>query len=256
MNCGKPVGAARADGVTGNGLPVACRWVCYDRGMCGRYTLTKPKELLKRFPNIQLPMNCAPRYNIAPTQPVLAVTNAKPEEFQPMHWGLIPSWAKDPSIGSRMINARAETLREKPAYRTAFRRRRCLVPADGFYEWKPGPAKTKTPTYIRMKSGEPFMIAGLWEVWTGPDGEEIPSCTLVTAEPNELVKPIHDRMIVILPEEHFAHWLDPSERPPDALETLLKPYPADEMEAYAVSTAVNSPKHDTPDCIEPAGASE
>jgi putative SOS response-associated peptidase YedK len=191
-----------------------------------------------------------PRYNIAPTQPVLAIANDHPDRVAHFRWGLIPSWAKDASIGSRLINARAETLAEKPAFRTALRRRRCLVPADGFFEWRMS-GKSKTPMYFRLKTGGLFAFAGLWDVWHGPDGSEIPSCTLITGQPNELVKPIHDRMPVILPSEHYEQWLNPGEQEPAALHAMLVPYPASEMEAYPVSRAVNSPKNDSPQCIEP-----
>ena len=225
--------------------------------MCGRYTLTKPKDLGPYFPNVELPPKEAlrPRFNIAPTQPVMALANNRPERFDYFHWGLIPSWAKDPSIGNRMINARAETLAQKPAFRSALRRRRCLVPADGFYEWrKEADGKTKTPMYIRLKSGEPFAFAGLWEVWHAPDGSVVPSCTLVTGEPNEVVRPVHDRMVVILPRDRYDQWLDPGEQRAAKLEELLKPYPAEEMEAYEVSRTVNNPKNDVPACVaSPAG---
>ena len=224
--------------------------------MCGRYSLTKLENLLRQFtflrvfPDLVPDPPDPPRYNIAPTQSVLVVANNHPDRLQHFHWGLIPSWAKDASIGSRLINARAETLAEKPAFRTALRRRRCLVPADGFFEWRKGPGTTRTPMYIRMKTGEPFAFAGLWDVWHSPDGSEVFSCTLVTGEPNELVKPIHDRMPVILPREHYETWLNPKEQEPAALIDVLRPYRASDMEAYPVSRAVNSPKNDSPQCIE------
>ena len=157
--------------------------------MCGRYTLINLAALTQAFPWIVgEPPEQPPRYNIAPTQPVLVVANNHADRFEHFHWGLIPSWAKDPSIGNRMINARAETLAEKPAFRTALRRRRCLVPADGFYEWKKDAGgKTKTPMWITMKSGGVFAFAGLWDAWHAPDGSVVPSCTLITTEPNELM---------------------------------------------------------------------
>jgi len=226
--------------------------------MCGRYSLTKLENLLRQFTFLRefpgpvpLPPDL-PRYNIAPTQPILVIANNHPDRLQHFHWGLIPSWAKDPAIGSRMINARAETLATKPAFRTALRRRRCLVPADGFFEWRVGPGKTKTPMYIRLKRGEPFAFAGLWDVWHSPDGSELPSCTLITGEANELVKPIHDRMPIIVPKADYEKWLDPKEREPEELNDVLRPYPASEMEAFAVSRAVNSAKNDSPQCVEPA----
>ena len=226
--------------------------------MCGRYTLFRLEQILQQFPFItSVPQDAKPRYNVAPTQPVLAVANSRPDRLDYFHWGLIPSWAKDRAIGNRMINARAETLAEKPAFRTALRRRRCLVPADGFYEWRKEPdGKTKTPVYVRMKSGEPFMFAGLWETWHDPDGggSEIPSCTLITTTPNAVMQSIHDRMPVILPREHYAAWLDPGERPADELTRLLGRYPPEAMEASPVSRLVNSPANESAGCIEPAAA--
>jgi putative SOS response-associated peptidase YedK len=226
--------------------------------MCGRYSLTKLEELLRQFTFLRLlpgPVPVPPdmpRYNIAPTQPVLVIANNHPDRLEHFHWGLIPSWAKDPSIGPRLINARAETLAEKPAFRTALRRRRCLVPADGFFEWRVGPGKARTPMYFRLKTGEPFAFAGLWDVWQGPDGSLVQSCTLITSEPNELVKPIHNRMPVILPAVDYEKWLDPGEQEPGMFQGLLRPYPASEMLSYAVSRAVNSPRNDSPQCVEPA----
>src|SRR5688500_11967104 len=210
--------------------------------MCGRYTLVKLNELLLRFPNILPPTGIAPRYNIAPTQPVLVIPNNHPDRFELFHWGLIPSWAKDTAIGNRMINARAETLAEKPSFRTALKRRRCLLPADGFYEWRKEPdGKTKTPIYIRLKSGEPFMFAGLWDEWHSPDGSVLPSCAVITTRPNELMASIHDRMPVILSKDELRQWLDPAEQEPERLTALLKPFPAERMEAFPVSRTVNNP---------------
>jgi len=167
-------------------------------------------------------------------------------------WGLIPSWSKDPSIGDRMINARAESLAEKPSFRNAFRRRRCLILADGFYEWKQVPeSKTKQPFYIRMKDSLPFAFAGLWEIWVSPDGSEIRSCTIITAQPNELVATIHNRMPVILSEEAYDLWLAFGDKPVDQLEKLLVPYPDNEMQAFPVSPMVNSPQTDAPELIKP-----
>ncbi len=192
-------------------------------------------------------------YNIAPSQPVAVVANDGKNTLDYYLWGLIPSWAKDPSIGSRMINARSETLSEKPSYRNAFRRRRCLVLADGFYEWKASPAKkSKIPMYIQLKDGKPFALAGLWEDWQGPEGSRILSCTIITTQPNSFMKDIHDRMPVILPESAYAAWLDPVEANPALLQPLLQPYPADAMRAYEVSTLVNSPGNELAACILPA----
>ncbi|HEV2293709.1 MAG TPA: SOS response-associated peptidase [Tepidisphaeraceae bacterium] len=225
--------------------------------MCGRYTLVRLADLGDLFPWItdDAP-DAPPRYNIAPTQPVLAVSNDAPDRYDFFFWGLVPPWAKDTSVGSRMINARAETLAERPAFRNAYRRRRCLIPADGFYEWKkppPGGKATaaKTPMYVRMRSREPFAFAGLWETWSAPDGSELRSCTIVTTSPNKLMAPMHDRMPVILPRDKFAAWLHEGERSPQELNPLLAPYPDEAMEAGPVSTLVNSPKNDLPDCIAP-----
>lgn len=221
--------------------------------MCGRYTLSKLEQLLRQFPGIlELPAELVGRFNIAPTQAVPVVADASPDRLQFMHWGLVPSWAKDPSIGSRMINARSETVAEKPAFRAALKRRRCLIPADGFYEWrKQADGKTKTPMYIRLKTGEPFAFAGLWETWHDPAGGELVSCTVLTTSPNALMESIHDRMPVILPSDAYAAWLSREENV-DAVTPLLRPYPADEMEAYAVSRRVNSPRNDDSRLLEPA----
>lgn len=221
--------------------------------MCGRFTLTvDPAQIQAAFPWLEVPPGVTPRYNIAPTQPVAVVTNNGENRLDFFVWGLIPSWAKDPEIGSRMINARAETLAEKPSFRTAFRRRRCLVLADGFYEWRQEPgAKAKTPMYIRMESGEPFAFAGLWESWNSPDGSNILSCTIITTEPNALTAKIHNRMPVILPSEAIGEWLDPGERKPEELNRFLQPYPANEMIAFPVSRLVNSPQNESPECIAP-----
>jgi putative SOS response-associated peptidase YedK len=221
--------------------------------MCGRFSLTADVNAVqKTFPWVNVPPELTPRYNIAPTQPVAVVPNDGRNTLDFFNWGLIPSWAKDPSIGSRLINARAETLTEKPAFRTAFRRRRCLILADGFYEWQQNPdRKSKTPMYIRLASGEPFAFGGLWEEWHSSDGSTILSCTIITTEPNDLAAPIHNRMPLILPEEAYATWLEPGEGNVSTLSKLLKPYPASEMQAYPVSQLVNSPANDIPEIVQP-----
>ena len=168
-----------------------------------------------------------------------------------LRWGLIPFWAKDPAIGNRLINARAETVAEKPSFRSAFAKRRCLVVADGFYEWRPE-GKRKVPVYIFLKSKKPFGFAGLYENWKDPGGREIRTCTIITTEANDLVRPIHDRMPVILPEGVEDRWLDPSEGSRERLQAILTPYPAGEMAAFEVTSIVNSAAHDAPDCITPA----
>jgi putative SOS response-associated peptidase YedK len=219
--------------------------------MCGRFTLTvSPEQLAETFAWLEIPTGIAPRYNIAPSQPVAVVANDGQNRLDFFTWGLIPSWAKDPSMGSRMINARAETLVEKPAFRAAFRRRRCLILADGFFEWKQEPGrKSKTPMYIRLKSGRPFAFAGLWENWNAPDGSHILSSTIITTAPNALVQSIHNRMPVILPSAAYPLWLATEELPTANLQALLQPYPADEMEAYPVSTLVNNPANELAECV-------
>jgi putative SOS response-associated peptidase YedK len=220
--------------------------------MCGRFTLAaNKKKLAEAFSNFTPPDELPPRYNIAPTQPVAVVANNGENKIEYFHWGLIPFWAKDPTIGNRMINARAETLAEKPSFKNAFQRRRCLVLADGFYEWRKNPNKTKTPMYIQMESRDPFAFAGLWESWRSPEGETVLSCTIITTEPNELMTTIHNRMPVILPSETYEQWLDPAEQKAEQLQGLLKPYPAELMVAYPISTLVNNPSNDMPDCIAP-----
>jgi putative SOS response-associated peptidase YedK len=224
--------------------------------MCGRFTLTiDPADLQEAFPWLTVPQGITPRYNIAPTQPVAVVPNNSSHKLDFYIWGLIPSWAKDPEIGNRLVNARAESLAEKPSYRSAYRRRRCLVLTDGFYEWKQIPgSKSKTPIYIQLQSGKPFSFAGLWDLWNSPDGSQIYSCTIITTEPNSLMATIHNRMPVILPSEAYSQWLDPSEQRPEDLQKFLKPYPAEEMKAFPVSRLVNSPENDTPQCIQPVNA--
>jgi putative SOS response-associated peptidase YedK len=224
--------------------------------MCGRFTLSiDPGELQDMFPGFVNQSTFTPRYNIAPTQPVAVITNSTVPQLEYYLWGLIPSWAKDPEIGSRLINARSETLAEKPSFRSAFRRRRCLIPANGFFEWKAVPGeKSKTPMFIHLKTRKCFAFAGLWEIWSSPDGSEIRSCTIITTQPNELMQSIHSRMPVIIPSAAYRDWLDPEERAPESLIKWLTPYAADEMEAYPVSRLVNSPQNDVPECIQPLKA--
>ena len=222
--------------------------------MCGRFTLTiNPADVQEPFVDYTFPKQFAPRFNIAPTQPVLAVPNDEQNRADFLVWGLIPMWAKDPSIGSRMINARAETLEEKPAFRSSLKYKRCLILADGFYEWKGAPGKkVKTPFFIHMKDRRPFAFAGLWDSWTSPDGSQIKSCTIITTEPNELTGIIHNRMPVILHPRDYGKWLDPAPQSPEQLKPLLRPFPADMMDAYPVSTLVNAPANDTPELVVPA----
>jgi putative SOS response-associated peptidase YedK len=221
--------------------------------MCGRFALTiDPVDLQDAFPDFKFPAQYALRYNIAPTQPILALPNDGSKEAGFFIWGLIPSWAKDPTIGNRMINARAETLAEKPSFRSAYKYHRCLIFTSGFYEWQVQPGgKTKIPHFIHLITGEPFAFAGLWENWESPDGSRIHSATIITTEPNELMGKIHNRMPVILPHDVYAQWLDSSPKQPSSLQSLLVPFPAVRMEAYPVSTLVNSPAYDQPECIVP-----
>ena len=210
--------------------------------------------MIERFSFRGLDLPFRPRFNIAPTQGVLTVIKEGPENTgQFMKWGLIPFWAKDPSIGNRMINARAETVVEKPSFRQAFQKRRCLVIADGFYEWKVVPGG-KIPMRIALKSGEPVGFAGLWETWKNPEGDTVQSCTIITTASNAIMEPIHNRMPVILPREAEDVWLDVSVPSNSGeLRELLVPYSAAEMEAYEVSTLVNSPKNDVAEVLARTG---
>jgi putative SOS response-associated peptidase YedK len=221
--------------------------------MCGRFTLTTPAQTLAvQFNLVEVPA-LEPRYNIAPTQPVAVVrlgSESTERELALLHWGLIPFWAKDASIGSRMINARSETVAEKPSFRTAFRRRRCLVLADGFYEWQKLDGG-KQPMYVGLHDREAFGFAGLWERWEGTGNGVIESCTLLTTEPNELLRPIHNRMPVILKPTDYDLWLDGQVEEAERLQALLRPYPSEGMQAYAVSRWVNSPRNEGPECIVP-----
>jgi putative SOS response-associated peptidase YedK len=223
--------------------------------MCGRYSLSIDFDVLEdRFTfrgGVQIPLRT--KYNIAPTQEVLTVVNDGSEnQAQVMKWGLIPFWAKDPKIGSRMINARAETVVEKPVFREAFNKRRCLVVADGFYEWEKTPGG-KVPMRIVLKSGEPFGFAGLWSTWKSPDGQSVKSCTIITTIANSLMEPIHDRMPVILSREAERDWLDVTQSDTAELRELLVPYAASEMETYQVSALINSWKNESPDVTARVG---
>ena len=237
--------------------------------MCGRYTLTTPKQILKEafdLTDVQsLVQLSKPRFNIAPTQNVVVIANRPPEagrQVEFFRWGLIPFWAKDMKIGSSLINARSETVAEKPSFRAALTRRRCLVLADAFYEWRAAPAgeKGKIPTCIRMKSHAPFAFAGLWETWTDPAanstegaaGSDVHSCTILTTAPNPLLAEIHDRMPVILRKDQYSAWLDPREKKADELRDLIASYPGGEMETFPVSKLVNSPGNDQAECVNPA----
>ena len=222
--------------------------------MCGRYTLKSGKDAIATLFSLAEKLEIEPRYNIAPTQQIPVVLEDSSDDgrtLEMMHWGLIPSWAKDPSIGARMINARAETVSEKPSYRSAFKKRRCLIVADGFYEWKKTDAG-KQPYYLRLKDESPFGFAGLWESWSMDGGEELRSVTIITTEPNEVAAEIHNRMPVILPPDLYDAWLETDNDDQEELLSMLSPYPAEEMEAYPVSKRVNRPANDEPGVLEPA----
>lgn len=244
--------------------------------MCGRYTLAaQPQELAAEF-ELAVPIEVRPRYNIAPTQnvPIVRLDEragpASSSKAQTMavvrqadagsgrrldilRWGLVPHWAKDAKIGYRTINARSETVATQPAFRGPFRKRRCIVPASGFYEWQKTDAagkKPKRPHYVRRRDGRPMALAGLWDLWTGPDGEVIESFTIITTNANELVRPCHHRMPVILAPEHYDLWLDPR-APIDRLKTLLAPCPSEWLEMVPVGRQVNNARFDDPSCITP-----
>jgi len=220
--------------------------------MCGRFSLWLTlAELQEQWPNFIFPKSIPPRYNIAPTQNVAVVTNQGAGNVDFFRWGLIPFWTKDVAHSKPLINARAETVSLKPAFREAYQRRRCLILADGFYEWQAIPdSKTRTPMYIYMASGQPFAFAGLWEVWQA-DNTPIFSCTIITSRPNQLIAPFHNRMPVILPPSAYERWLNPHEQTSGSLDDLFQPYPADEMRLYPVADIVNSPMNDQPECIAP-----
>ena len=223
--------------------------------MCGRYTVTATPEAIRAlFRYVEQP-NFPSRYNIAPTQPIAVVRLVDGERhFALMRWGLLPSWVKDPKAFSLLINARGESVNEKPAFRNAMKRRRCLIPANGFYEWKALPGR-KQPFYIRSKSGEPVAFAGLWETWTGPNGEELDTAAIVTTSANRTLSPIHDRMPVVVPPEAFDLWLDCTNVDATTAAALLAPAQEDLFEAYEISTAVNRTANDNPKLIEPFAAS-
>lgn len=224
--------------------------------MCGRFTLrASAHEVAKAF-QLELDFELTPRHNIAPTQQVAAI-RFDPESAQRriefLHWGLVPAWADDPSIGSRMINARGETVAEKPSFRKAFKSRRCLVVADGYYEWRKIGAK-KQPYHITLRNNGPFAFAGLWERWRGTKtlgGEPLESCAIITTSANAEMKSLHDRMPVILSPIDYSSWLDPTEADVEKLKSLLEPAPASELRVRPVSAIVNNPRNDSPECLAP-----
>ncbi|MEN6449268.1 MAG: SOS response-associated peptidase [Thermoguttaceae bacterium] len=241
--------------------------------MCGRFTLrTSAREIAEQFA-LGAAEPFSPRFNIAPSQPVAVVRigrrrddtgdprntgKSPPRELAWLRWGLVPSWARDPNVANRLINVRAETAATKPAFRAAMRHRRCLILADGFYEWQPI-GRAKQPYFIHLRDNRPLAFAGLWESWEGPVGQvrnpqsapRLETCALLTTEANDLLRPIHDRMPVVLPPDGYSIWLDPKIEDAGQLAPLLVPYPAGEMEAYPVSRLVNDPAHESPDCIAP-----
>ncbi len=222
--------------------------------MCGRYVLAaSPEQLALEFDLADASAVTA-SYNIAPTQVIAAITHEQPRALSLLRWGLIPSWSKDMSMGARLINARAETIDEKPAFRAAFKRRRCLIPASGFYEWRKEADGSKTPVYIHIKSREVFAFAGLWEIWHSPEGDEAHSCTIITTAANTFMASIHERMPVILDRDDYGAWLLTDEPGVPGLKALLRPYADDHLTAYEVSKAVNRPGHDAPELIAPLRA--
>ena len=224
--------------------------------MCGRYTVTATPEVLRALFGYPEQPNFPPRFNIAPTQPIAIVRLMDGKrQFALVRWGLLPSWVKDPKAFTLLINARGESATEKPAFRAAMKRRRCLIPADGFYEWQAA-AGRKQPFYVRAKSGAPFAFAGLWETWEGPNGEELDTAAIVTTRANCALSPIHDRMPVVVPPEAFDLWLDCTKVDATTASALLAPAPENFFEAYPVSTHVNRVANDDPKLIEPpvAGA--
>jgi putative SOS response-associated peptidase YedK len=220
--------------------------------MCGRYVRYTPVlELITRFGAERLSPNLPESsYNIAPTHEIVIINSEGVKQIVPARWGLVPSWAKEPSIGNRMINARAETITKKPAFRHAFTKQRCLVPANGFYEWKTE-GKRKIPMYFTVGSKEVFAFAGLYNVWTSPSGETLYTCTIITTEANEVVRPYHDRMPVILPRDKEGLWLDSSVADTETLLPLLRAYDADAMETWEVTPKLNRPEWDRAENIEP-----
>jgi len=221
--------------------------------MCGRYTVAVDPQLLAERFNVALPADVVPRFNVAPTDPVLALTERSAgRELMVARWGLVPRWAKEPKIGSRMINARAETLAEKSAYSPLLAKNRCLILADGFYEWRLDPDGKKRPVRYALEDGSPFGFAGLWTSWRDPEsGESLRTCTIITTDANALVAPVHDRMPVILPRDVEDAWLD-RDVPVDAALALLQPYPADDMTAADASMLVNSVANDDLRLFDPS----
>jgi putative SOS response-associated peptidase YedK len=219
--------------------------------MCGRYLMTSPSAAVKACFGLSSEPKLTPVYNAAPTRLLPVVREGVDgRDCDQLRWGLVPAWARDLSIGNRMINARSETAADKPSFRESMRTRRCLVIADGFYEWK-READHKRPHCLRMRDGQPFGMAGLWDRWTSPEGESVESFTILTTSPNALVEEVHDRMPVIIDRAQYERWLALDLTDPGQISCLLEPYPDELMESYEVSSHVNSPRHDDPACMEP-----
>lgn len=216
--------------------------------MCGRFSIFTPAETLKGRFNVLRTAEFMPTYNAAPTQSLPVIMNNEPMTIDLCRWGLIPSWAKEQKIGNKMINARAETLLKKPSFRDSFKRRRCLVLTDGFYEWEKT-SNQKIPYRISMRDHDPFAFAGIWDVWRTPEGKTLRSFSIITTEPNELMRPLHNRMPVILTKENERRWLQDIDT--QEAQTMLEPYPFDDLEAYPISTLVNSPRNNSEDIINP-----
>ena len=221
--------------------------------MCGRFTQTALPAVIAQEFGVATPPLFTPRYNIAPSQPIAAIRidpDTATRTLAMLRWGLIPSWAKDPKIGYQCINAKAETVAEKPSFRAAFKKRRCLVIATGFYEWQVQ-GRAKQPLWIGLKRHRPFAFSGLWDQWKPTEGEPLETCTILTTEPNELLAPIHNRMPVILAPTAYDQWLNPTFQRAESLKALLRPYSSEELTAYPVSTLVNNPRNDVRQCLEP-----
>jgi len=218
--------------------------------MCGRFEIHSAIELIAKIFGIhEWDIEYLPSYNIAPSQDILLVVNDGKRRLVKSRWGFVPSWSKELSAGYKMINARAESVADKPSFRQAFQNQRCLVVADGFYEWKKE-GTTKRPFYIRLKSGKPLGFAGLYNVWKSPEGEQICTSTIITTDANELLHPLHDRMPVITPPDAYDIWLDPMIHDKALLQAVLKPYASDALDTYEVTPKVNSPKNNSPENIQ------
>ena len=224
--------------------------------MCGRFDCHSPiSDIARTFGAFQTDVQYEPNYNIAPSQQVLIINNMGNKQLLSCRWGFVPSWAKDLSAGNKMINARAETVASKSAFRSAFMNHRCIVIADGFYEWL-REGKKKVPVYIRLKSGKPFGLAGLYNAWVSDNGEAVCTCTVITTDANDLLSGIHDRMPVIIPSDKEDLWLDPENEDQQGLQALLKPYPSEEIEYYEVSSKVNCVVNNSPENIRPVRSGE